>query len=43
MCRKLRIFKHEREFRSENSSITRSELRPEGYHPKVVRVATENW
>jgi hypothetical protein len=26
-----------------DSSITRSELRPEGYHPKLARAATETW
>jgi hypothetical protein len=26
-----------------DSSITRSELRLEGYHPKLARAATENW
>jgi hypothetical protein len=26
-----------------DSSITRSALRPEEYHPKLTRVAMENW
>jgi hypothetical protein len=26
-----------------DSSIIRSELRLEGYHPKLTRAATENW
>jgi hypothetical protein len=26
-----------------DSSITRSELCPEWYHPKLTRAATENW
>jgi hypothetical protein len=26
-----------------DSSITSSELRPEGYHPKLVRATTETW
>jgi hypothetical protein len=26
-----------------DSSITSSELRPEGYHLKLARVATETW
>jgi hypothetical protein len=28
---------------AKDSSIVRSELRPEGYHLKLVRVATETW
>jgi hypothetical protein len=26
-----------------DSSITRSKLRPEGYHPRLVRAAMETW
>jgi hypothetical protein len=26
-----------------DSSITRSELCPEGYHPKLMRAAMETW
>jgi hypothetical protein len=26
-----------------DSSITRSELHPKGYHPKLTRAAMENW
>jgi hypothetical protein len=26
-----------------DSSITRSELRPEGYHPKLTRATSETW
>jgi hypothetical protein len=26
-----------------DSNITRSELHPEGYHPKLTRVAMKNW
>jgi hypothetical protein len=26
-----------------DSSITRSGLRPEGYHPKLMRAAMETW
>jgi hypothetical protein len=43
MKRRRSFFKHGREFRSERFKITRSELHPEGYHPKLVRAATENW
>jgi hypothetical protein len=28
---------------AKDSSITRSELRLEGYHPKLTRAAMENW
>jgi hypothetical protein len=28
---------------AKNLSITSSELYQEGYHPKLVRAATENW
>jgi hypothetical protein len=28
---------------AKDSSITRSELHPEGYHAKPMRAATENW
>jgi hypothetical protein len=28
---------------AKDSSITSSELHQEGYHPKLVRVATETW
>jgi hypothetical protein len=26
-----------------DSSIIRSEIRPEGYHPKLMRAASETW
>jgi hypothetical protein len=29
--------------RVKDSSITRSELYPEGYHPKLMRAAMEYW
>jgi hypothetical protein len=29
--------------RAKDLCITRSELHPEGYHSKLVRVATETW
>jgi hypothetical protein len=28
---------------AKNSSITSSELYPEGYHPKLARAAMKNW
>jgi hypothetical protein len=28
---------------AKDSSITRSEICPEGYHPKLTRASTENW
>jgi hypothetical protein len=28
---------------AKDSSITRSKLRPEGYHPKLARATMETW